>query len=61
MLKRTFVIIGIVIGLIGAAGSLLMLVSGNQNFNGGVLFLWGAVLAISIYYSRKDTQDKTNK
>ncbi len=62
MTKRTLIWLGVVIGGIGTIGEILMLAAKVKGRSIGVLILWAAVLAVSLYFMQKDQKEnRSNK
>lgn len=53
MARRTIIIIGFTLGVIGTLGSLLMLITGTEGASVGSLIIWPAVLLGTLYYERR--------
>lgn len=50
MAKRAIIIIGLILGALGTAGSLLMLATGAENASPVGLVVWGIVFILSLYF-----------
>lgn len=59
MFKRAIIFLAAIISGISVIGSLMMFLTGNDQFNAGAAFFWLVIFLVAVYFGFKDMRQHT--